>query len=81
VTRARVALRTPLGPRVQPRPSGLRLKMKDYFSVRYTAPKGNVNPSGVGGVMPPSLFSRVDDYLSPWLVRNYLTALKSRAPE
>jgi hypothetical protein len=80
-TRARVGLRVPLGPRLQPRPSGLRLKVQDYFSVRYTAPKGNVSPSGVGGTMPPSLYARVDDYLSPWLVRNYLSALRTQAPE
>jgi hypothetical protein len=80
VTRACVAFRTPLGPRLQPRPSGLRLKVKDYFSVRYTAPKGNVNPSSVGGVTPPSLFAGVEDYLSPWLVRNYVSALRAQAP-
>jgi hypothetical protein len=80
VTRARVGFRTPLGPRRQPSPSGMRLKIKDYFSVRYTAPKGNVNPSSVGGVAPPSLFARVDDYLSPWLVRNYVSALRFQAP-
>jgi hypothetical protein len=80
VTRARVGFRTPLGPRRQPQPSGMRLKVKEYFSVRYTAPKGNVNPSSVGGVTPPSLFARVDDHLSPWLVRNYLSALRFQAP-
>jgi Exopolysaccharide biosynthesis protein YbjH len=80
VTRARIGFRTPLGPRRQPSPSGMRLKIKDYFSVRYTAPKGNVNPSSVGGVTPPSLFSRVDDYLSPWLVRNNVSALRFQAP-
>jgi len=79
VTRTRIQVVLPLGPRVQPEPRTVRFKIRDTFSARYRAPRGLVTAARVGGVVPPSLLEDRSMLFSPEIVRTYLKELRRSA--
>jgi hypothetical protein len=79
VTRTRIGVVLPLGPRVQPEPRALRFKVRDTFNARYRAPKGLITEARVGGVVPPSLLEERSMLFSPEIARTYLKELRRSA--
>jgi hypothetical protein len=79
VTRTRIQVVLPLGPRVHSEPKTVRFKIRDTFNARYRAPKGLVTEALVGGVVPPSLLEERAMIFSPEIVRTYLKELRRSA--
>jgi hypothetical protein len=79
VTRTRIQVILPFGPRVQPAPKSLRFKFRDTFNARYRAPKGLITEARVGGVAPPSLLEERTMLFSPEIARSYLKELRRSA--
>jgi len=79
VTRTRIQVILPFGPRVQPEPKSLRFKFRDTFNARYRAPKGLVTEARVGGVVPPSLLEERTMSFSPEIARSYLKEMRRSA--
>jgi hypothetical protein len=79
VTRTRIQVILPFGPRVQPEPKSLRFKFRDTFNARYRAPKGLVTEARVGGVAPPSLLEERSMLFSAEIARSYLKELRRSA--
>lgn len=79
VTRTRIQVILPFGPRVEPVPKTVRFKMRDTFNARYRAPKGLITEARVGGVVPPSLLEERSQMFSPEIARDYLKELRRSA--